>query len=231
LAAVLMNAWMRQPLPSLGSRPKAPAAPAIEPEQQRVDVDAGATASAGVVASAADALQEAVMSPGSDPEPTPLSEPPTSATPTGTAAQTPPPPALVGNTVTFDAGQLPVGEGLPATHPAPASDSQVILLPAPGEPAGASRVGRKFEAPVVIPRPQPPYPHLAREARVSGTVEVVATVMKDGQLRDVRALSGPPLLQEAAVGAVKGWRAKPALFDGSPAEAEITVQVVFQPDE
>jgi len=30
---------------------------------------------------------------------------------------------------------------------------------------------------------------------------------------------------------VKGWRAKPALFDGSPAEAEITVQVVFQPDE
>jgi TonB family protein len=233
LAALLMADWMRQPLLSLGTRPKAPAAPVIEPQQHGVNVDAGATASAGVAASGTDAPQGDIVSPGSAVEPTPLSEPPTDVTRGRATAEAPPPPALAGNAAVLDADEASVQQGLvslPAPAPVPAPDSQVILLPAPGA-TGAPRVGGQFEAPILIRRSQPAYPRMAREARVSGTVEVAATVGKKGQLREVRALSGPPLLQEAAVGAVEEWRAKPALLDGSPVEAEIIVQVVFRLEE
>jgi outer membrane biosynthesis protein TonB len=50
-------------------------------------------------------------------------------------------------------------------------------------------------------------------------------------LRDVRALGGPLLLEQAAVEAAKRLRVKPALLNGSPVEAEITVRVVFRPDK
>ena len=73
----------------------------------------------------------------------------------------------------------------------------------------------------------PHYPAPARQAHVQGTVVLQALIGKDGSVRNLHALSGPPLLTQAAVDAVKQWRYKPYFLDGQPVEAETQISVKF----
>ena len=75
----------------------------------------------------------------------------------------------------------------------------------------------------------PRYPPQARQARVQGTVVLQALIGKDGSVRNLHAVSGPPLLTQAAVDAVKQWRYKPYYLDGQPVEAETQINVKFTP--
>jgi len=73
----------------------------------------------------------------------------------------------------------------------------------------------------------PVYPQIAREARVSGTVVIQATISKTGALENLRVVSGPTMLRQSALDAVKTWRYKPYLLDGQPVDVETTVSVNF----
>jgi protein TonB len=73
----------------------------------------------------------------------------------------------------------------------------------------------------------PPYPVIAREARVQGTVVLQATISKTGVIENLRVLSGPPLLRQAALDAVRSWRYKPYQLNGEPVDVETTVNVIF----
>jgi protein TonB len=73
----------------------------------------------------------------------------------------------------------------------------------------------------------PQYPAIAREAHVQGTVVLQATISKTGAIENLRVLSGPPLLQQAALDAVRVWRYKPYQLNGEPVAVETTVDVVF----
>jgi protein TonB len=73
----------------------------------------------------------------------------------------------------------------------------------------------------------PQYPTIAREARIQGTVVLQATIAKDGTIQTLRVINGPPMLQQAAIDAVRSWRYKPYLLNGEPVEVETTVNVVF----
>jgi protein TonB len=73
----------------------------------------------------------------------------------------------------------------------------------------------------------PQYPAIAREARVQGTVVLQATISKTGVIENLRVLSGPPLLQQAALDAVRSWRYTPYQLNGEPVEVETTVEVIF----
>ncbi len=75
----------------------------------------------------------------------------------------------------------------------------------------------------------PRYPAQARQARVQGTVVLQALIGKDGSVRNLHALSGPPMLTQAALDAVKQWRYKPYYLDGQPVEAETQINVKFTP--
>ncbi|MFI5116232.1 MAG: TonB family protein [Terriglobales bacterium] len=75
----------------------------------------------------------------------------------------------------------------------------------------------------------PRYPAQARQARVQGTVVLQALIGKDGSVRNLHALSGPPMLTQAAVDAVKQWKYKPYYLDGQPVEAETQINVKFTP--
>jgi TonB family protein len=75
----------------------------------------------------------------------------------------------------------------------------------------------------------PRYPPQARQAHVQGTVVLQALIGKDGSVRNLHALSGPPLLTQAAVDAVKQWKYKPYYLDGQPVEAETQISVKFTP--
>jgi protein TonB len=73
----------------------------------------------------------------------------------------------------------------------------------------------------------PQYPAIAKAARIQGTVVLQATISKTGTIENLRVLSGPPMLQQAALEAVKSWRYKPYLLNGDPVEVETQVNVIF----
>jgi len=73
----------------------------------------------------------------------------------------------------------------------------------------------------------PVYPPIAKAARVSGTVVLQATISKTGSIENLHVISGPAMLQQAAMQAVKSWRYRPYLLNNEPVEVETTVNVIF----
>jgi len=80
---------------------------------------------------------------------------------------------------------------------------------------------------ILLRKTQPSYPDDAKRAGVSGAVLLQATVGTDGIVKDVSVISGPQMLEQAALDAVKTWRYRPYLLNGQPTEARTTVSVEF----
>lgn len=78
-----------------------------------------------------------------------------------------------------------------------------------------------------ISKPAPAYPAIARQARASGSVTVQITVDESGRVVSANAVSGHPLLQQAAVSAVRQWRFSPTLLSGQPVKVTGQVIVTF----
>jgi TonB family protein len=75
----------------------------------------------------------------------------------------------------------------------------------------------------------PEYPEFARQAALQGTVVLDAVVSKQGAVTQMRFVSGPDALSQAAMDAVRWWRYEPYLVDGQAATVETTVAVDFRP--
>ena len=95
------------------------------------------------------------------------------------------------------------------------------------EPTGPMRVSTYVMEGLLLLKNAPPYPALAKATRTEGTVVLEATISKAGALENLRVVSGPPLLRQAAFDAVRTWRYRPYLLDGQPIEVETTVNVIF----
>ena len=74
----------------------------------------------------------------------------------------------------------------------------------------------------------PVYPPIARTQRVSGNVQIDAFIDPSGNVASVKVISGPPILHNAALEAVKQWKYAPALLDGQPTSMHLTVTVQFR---
>jgi protein TonB len=83
---------------------------------------------------------------------------------------------------------------------------------------------------LLIQRTPPVYPAIAKAARVGGTVELHATISKNGTIKDLQVVSGPAMLQQAALDAVRSWRYRPYMLNNQPIEVETSVNVVFSLD-
>ena len=73
----------------------------------------------------------------------------------------------------------------------------------------------------------PVYPSIAQSARVQGVVIIEATIGPDGRVTDTKVLRSIPLLDQAAVDAVKQWTYTPTLLNGVPVPVIMTVTVNF----
>jgi protein TonB len=80
---------------------------------------------------------------------------------------------------------------------------------------------------LLIQKTAPLYPQIAKLARVSGTVVLKATITTSGNLVDIQVVSGPDMLQHAALEAVKNWRYRPYTVNNVPTSVETTVNVIF----
>src|SRR5438552_5711205 len=95
------------------------------------------------------------------------------------------------------------------------------------KPTGPVRVGGNVQAARIVNRVQPIYPPLARQTRISGTVRLHAIIGKDGAITSLEVMSGHPLLQQAALDAVRQWRYQPTLLNGEPVDVDTTIDVIF----
>jgi serine/threonine-protein kinase len=80
---------------------------------------------------------------------------------------------------------------------------------------------------MLIESTQPVYPAIARAARVSGTVSLKCVISTAGTIRELKVVSGPLMLRQAAIDSVKAWRYRPYILNGKPAEVDTTVTIQF----
>ena len=84
-----------------------------------------------------------------------------------------------------------------------------------------------MRVPVKTVHVAPVFPSIARSAQVQGVVILEAVLDASGRVESVRVLRSIPLLDQAAVEAVRQWRFTPALLNGEPVPVVMTVTVNF----
>ena len=111
--------------------------------------------------------------------------------------------------------------GLPGDIPPPPP-------PAPPPPRAPVRVGGQIETPALVRKVDPIYPDVAVSARIRGVVILEANVDRDGRVIDVKVLrTANRLLDDAAITAVRQWRYRPLILNGSPEPFVLTVVLTF----
>jgi len=96
-----------------------------------------------------------------------------------------------------------------------------LLPPAP------LRVGGRVLAARLLLRVAPVYPTEAIEQDISGSVFLEATINVQGQIRQLKVLSGDALLADAAVAAVHQWRYRPTQLNGNAVEVISQIELIF----
>jgi TonB family protein len=89
------------------------------------------------------------------------------------------------------------------------------------------RVGGQIQAPQKIKDVKPVYPATAQSARVGGAVTIEATIGPDGKVIDAKVVRSVPLLDQAALDAVRQWEYLPTLLNGVPVPVLVTVTINF----
>ncbi|MGA7156395.1 MAG: energy transducer TonB [Acidobacteriaceae bacterium] len=106
---------------------------------------------------------------------------------------------------------------------------RVVARPAGGSGvAGPLHVSTGVMAGQLMDPIRPEYPMIARISHTEGTVVVQAVISKTGRIESARVVSGPAVLQGAALEAVRAARYRPFLLNGLPTEVETTVSITFR---
>jgi protein TonB len=128
----------------------------------------------------------------------------------------------------------------------PAATTPIAPAPARGNPSASDSSGTAPEelhakialpskvkisagtaAGMLIQKTEPTYPPIAKAMHISGTVVLQATISKAGTIKDLEVVSGPAMLQQATLDAVRTWRFRPYLLNNEPVEVETTINVIF----
>ena len=97
-------------------------------------------------------------------------------------------------------------------------------------PTGKSapiRVGGRVRPPKPIVQVKPEYPALARQARIQGQVQIDAVLDEQGNVVEMHVVSGPPLLYQAALDALRKWKYEPTYLNDQPIAVQMIVTITF----
>ena len=100
----------------------------------------------------------------------------------------------------------------------------------PAPPSGKAaplRVGGRVRAPKPIIQVHPEYPTLAKQARIQGQVQIDAVLDEQGNVVEMKIVSGPPLLYQAALDALKKWKYEPTYLNDQPIAVQMIVTISF----
>ena len=131
--------------------------------------------------------------------------------------------------------RAPIEESAPPPANAVASTSSTDLsavIPSassvPKPSLATVRISQGVSQGLVIKRVQPIYPASALAVHAQGAVQIEATVSKQGNVTNLKVISGDPILARAALDAVRQWRYKPYYLDGAPVEIQTEITVNFK---
>jgi periplasmic protein TonB len=129
-----------------------------------------------------------------------------------------------------DLSRLTLGVLNQAVRPPQLSPAEApIAPPAASRPDKPRiRVGGEVQMARLRNRVEPVYPVLAKQARISGTVELTGIIGTDGRIRELRVLRGHPLLAKAALDAVQQWIYEATLLNGEPVEVIAPITITFR---
>ncbi|HEY7388158.1 MAG TPA: TonB family protein [Bryobacteraceae bacterium] len=130
-----------------------------------------------------------------------------------------------------DLSHIPLGLLKQAMRPLRISPAEPPIAPSPAASLPAKpriKVGGEVQMARLIKRVEPVYPALARQARISGTVELTGIIGTDGRIKELRVLRGHPLLAKAALDAVRQWIYEATLLNGEPVEVIAPITVTFR---
>jgi TonB family protein len=134
------------------------------------------------------------------------------------ASPSPAPPSTNVNADSRSTADSRTPAGVPATVPTgpavPAAPPPKVVTQSSGVVFGAA-----------VKRVEPGYPDVARQNKQLGSVRVEVGIDEQGNVATARALSGPLLLQNAAVAAARGWKFRPSTIGGLPVKT--TTVIVF----
>jgi TonB family protein len=89
------------------------------------------------------------------------------------------------------------------------------------------RIGGQIKTPIKVKDVKPVYPAIARSAGVTGAVTIEATLGPDGKVMDAKVVHSIPLLDQAALDAVRQWEYTPTLLNGVPVPVVMNVTINF----
>jgi protein TonB len=92
----------------------------------------------------------------------------------------------------------------------------------------STRRGGAVQPAQLISNSNPQYPPAAKDAGISGAVELHFKIGPNGEVREISVVKGPRILAEAAVDAVRARRYKPARVDGVPTETDASATFDFK---
>jgi len=121
---------------------------------------------------------------------------------------------------------IETGPGIPGGDGSPFGKGQPVTVVHP--PASSVRLPSKLVESTLIYKTIPQYPIIAKTVGAQGTVILQATISKSGTIENLQVISGPQMLQQAAIDAVRTWRYRPYLLNDQPVEVETTVNVIFK---
>jgi len=98
---------------------------------------------------------------------------------------------------------------------------------APPSKSAPIRVGGRVRAPKPIIQVKPEYPTLARQARIQGQVQIDAVLDEQGNVVEMHVVSGPPLLYQAALDALRKWKYEPTYLNDQPIAVQMIVTITF----
>ncbi len=142
--------------------------------------------------------------------------------------------AFQSDAATVDRPALAVGVNLAGAGPSPlaalgsAPVAHVVARAWGATVAGPLNVSTGVMAGRLLEPMRPQYPAIARLSRSEGTVVVKAIISKTGAIESAHVVSGPAMLQGAALDAVREARYRPFLLNNQPTEVETTISIVFR---
>jgi periplasmic protein TonB len=92
---------------------------------------------------------------------------------------------------------------------------------------GPRKVTQADAMAAVVTKVQPEYPELARQLKITGTVELEVVIAESGAVDAVTPVSGNPVLTKPAAESLKKWKFKPFVQDGSPVKAQVVIKIGF----
>jgi periplasmic protein TonB len=126
-----------------------------------------------------------------------------------------------------DAGSAPSVDGAESSAGELQQMSSAVNVSPPPPPPARIKVGGDVKSPVLVSSVMPIYPSMAKSTGIAGNVVVQASISPAGIVVATKVLSGPPVLRQAALDAVRRWRYRPAMLNGDPVAVDITVTLAF----